>query len=271
MMNGRLLREKDGNSEERKGRQGEKKGRIWSQLTSGGVWFEPGPNDTKARAFSFVTQPSNIIMSEKERQGVCDHNSYHQYCLCSAAQSCPTLCNPMDWSPAVSSVHGIFQARILEWGATSCSRESSLPRVRTPVSCASCIGRWVLYHWATWEASPPVLPEPTHVPGLCHLSALLCRWGTSFLSLSMGEDQWGVGSGPAALGGWRGSVCPELEQHHCSQDLPGEGGGSFHLWPRPQAIHVPVSQGSASQLLLKHFCQPSIPNRLLCHVGIATW
>ena len=37
MMNGRLLREKDGNSEERKGRQGEKKGRIWSQLTSGGV------------------------------------------------------------------------------------------------------------------------------------------------------------------------------------------------------------------------------------------
>ena len=36
-MNGRLLREKDGNSEERKGRQGEKKGRIWSQLTSGGV------------------------------------------------------------------------------------------------------------------------------------------------------------------------------------------------------------------------------------------
>ena len=34
------------------------------------------------------------------------------------AQSCPTLCNPMDCSPPGSSVHGIFQARILEWGAT---------------------------------------------------------------------------------------------------------------------------------------------------------
>ena len=31
------------------------------------------------------------------------------------AQSCPTLCDPMDWSPPGSSVHGIFQARVLEW------------------------------------------------------------------------------------------------------------------------------------------------------------
>ena len=33
------------------------------------------------------------------------------------AQSCPTLCDPMDCSPPGSSVHGIFQARVLEWGA----------------------------------------------------------------------------------------------------------------------------------------------------------
>ena len=33
------------------------------------------------------------------------------------AQSSPTLCNPMDCSPPGSSVHGIFQARVLEWGA----------------------------------------------------------------------------------------------------------------------------------------------------------
>ena len=40
------------------------------------------------------------------------------------AQSCPTLSNPMDCSPPGSSVHGIFQARVLEWGAIafSCSR-----------------------------------------------------------------------------------------------------------------------------------------------------
>ena len=38
-------------------------------------------------------------------------------------QSCPTLCDPMDCSPPGSSVHGIFQARVLEWGAPSLKQE----------------------------------------------------------------------------------------------------------------------------------------------------
>ena len=59
----------------------------------------------------------------------------------------PTLSWPMDCSPPGSSVHGILQARRLEWVAISFSRGSFWPRDRTPVSC---IGRWVLYHWATW-------------------------------------------------------------------------------------------------------------------------
>ena len=68
--------------------------------------------------------------------------------VCSVAWSCLTLCNPMDWAPPGFSVRGIFQARILEWVAFSSSRASSQPRGRTHVSCLSCIGRWVLYHWA---------------------------------------------------------------------------------------------------------------------------
>ena len=43
-------------------------------------------------------------------------------------QSCPTLCHPMDCSPPGSSVHGIFQARILEWVDIPFSRGSSQPR-----------------------------------------------------------------------------------------------------------------------------------------------
>ena len=43
-------------------------------------------------------------------------------------QSCPTLCSPMDGSPPGSSVHGIFQARVLEWVAIAFSRGSSQPR-----------------------------------------------------------------------------------------------------------------------------------------------
>ena len=46
----------------------------------------------------------------------------------------PTLCDPMDCSPPGSSVHGILQARILEWVAILFSRESSRPKDRTQVS-----------------------------------------------------------------------------------------------------------------------------------------
>ena len=49
-------------------------------------------------------------------------------------------------SPPGSSVHGIFQARILEWVAISFSRGSSWLRDQTGVSCVSCVGRWILYH-----------------------------------------------------------------------------------------------------------------------------
>ena len=47
------------------------------------------------------------------------------------------LCDPMDCSPPGYSVHGIFQARILEWGAIPFSRGSSRPRNRTLVSCSA--------------------------------------------------------------------------------------------------------------------------------------
>jgi len=49
-------------------------------------------------------------------------------CVCEVAQSCPTLCDPVDCSLPGSSVHGILQARILEWIAISFSRGSSQPR-----------------------------------------------------------------------------------------------------------------------------------------------
>ena len=51
------------------------------------------------------------------------------------AQSCPTLCDPIDCSLPGSSVHGIFQARVLEWIAISFSRGSSQPRAWTRVFC----------------------------------------------------------------------------------------------------------------------------------------
>ena len=68
-------------------------------------------------------------------------------CLCMLSRlSRVWLCDPMDCSPPGSSVHGILQARILEWVVISFFRESSWPRDWARVSDVSCIGRWVLYH-----------------------------------------------------------------------------------------------------------------------------
>ena len=54
---------------------------------------------------------------------------------------------PQTVAPPGFSVHGIFQARILEWVAISNSRRSSQSRDGSCVSCISCFDRWVLYHW----------------------------------------------------------------------------------------------------------------------------
>ena len=69
----------------------------------------------------------------------------YTYIYCLVAKSCSTLCDPMDCSPPGSSVHGISQARILEWIVISFSRGSSQPRDQTLISC---ICKWILYHWA---------------------------------------------------------------------------------------------------------------------------
>ena len=73
----------------------------------------------------------------------------NRLCVCSVILLCLTLCNSMDCRSPGSSVHGIFQARILEWVAMSSSRGSSWLRDCTPVSC---IGRWILCQCTMWEA-----------------------------------------------------------------------------------------------------------------------
>ena len=65
------------------------------------------------------------------------------------AQSCLILCNPMDYSLPCSSIHGIFQARVMEWVAISFFRGYSQPGDRTQVSCIT--GRHFTI-WATREA-----------------------------------------------------------------------------------------------------------------------
>ena len=93
----------------------------------------------------------NLIFSEERSlDPVC-------VCVCVHAQPCPTLCDPMDCSPPGSSIHGISQARILEWVAISYSRGSSRPRDQTHISCIGkriCLSLSHLGHPLDIMASP---------------------------------------------------------------------------------------------------------------------
>ena len=88
--------------------------------------------------------------SESEIQEKFDDLSYLSEWVI-ITQSCLTVCNPMDYSLPGSYVHGILQARILEWVAIPFSRGSSQPRDQTQVSCIA--GRFFTV-WAT-RADPP--------------------------------------------------------------------------------------------------------------------
>ena len=109
--------------------------------------------------------------------------------MCMLSHFSPTLCDPTRCSPPGSSVHGILQARILEWIAMPSSRGSSPPRDWIHIAYISCISRWVLYHWATWEAPSPLV--------LKCISAVIGR------NRSFG---WSPHPGPARRTCWTGLV-----------------------------------------------------------------
>ena len=82
------------------------------------------------------------------------------------SQSCLTLCDPMDCRLPGSSIHGIFQARILKWVAISFSRGSSWPRDWTQISCIT--GRFFTF-WATGRAQENKVYTVSIVsPPICH-------------------------------------------------------------------------------------------------------
>ena len=96
----------------------------------------------------------------------------------SVAQSCLTLCNPIDWSLPGSSIHGIFQVRILEWAAISSPKGSSPPRDWTHVSwICICLADSLLlsYLW-----SPYVMFCSDLIASKFFI--LFCWWTSQFFS-----------------------------------------------------------------------------------------
>ena len=122
---------------------------------------------------------------------------------------------PLDCSPPGSSVHGIFQARILEWIAISPSRWCSCPRDGIRVFCVSCIDRWILYHWVTWETIIIIIitfivSQPFH-------PKTLGTWPHHLALLSLRPKVEGLG---------------RVEWLPCLKSNPREGTQALHTWSR---------------------------------------
>ena len=97
-----------------------------------------------------IVQGENISENKINKKRRSRRHQRNKICVCvPALKLLPTLYDLMDCSPPGSSVHGILQARILEWGVISFFRASSWPRDWTYVFC---IGRQILYHHTRWEA-----------------------------------------------------------------------------------------------------------------------
>ena len=126
-------------------------------------WFlkedqeEPGQGWVSERswlALHAMDVPSNSVCIQQSTRGPSTEPCQQatdciRLCSCLVAQSCPILCNLIDCSPPGSSVHGVPQARILEWVAILFSRVSSWPINQTQVFCIA--GRFFII-WATREA-----------------------------------------------------------------------------------------------------------------------
>ena len=72
-------------------------------------------------------------------------------------QSCLTLCNPVDYSPLGSSLHGILQARLLEWVAMPSSRDLPNPGIEPTSLTSPALAGGLFTTYATWEALPDTL------------------------------------------------------------------------------------------------------------------
>ena len=115
-----------------------------------------------------VLSSDRIYRSLSVHTPTCRQWDYFRVGVCLVAQSCPTLFDSMDCSSPGSSVHGILQARILDWATISYSRGSFPPRDGVHFSCAPGLAGWFF------------MTEPPGKPWDCFYTHC-CGWASVFI------------------------------------------------------------------------------------------
>ena len=124
---------------------------AWTSAIAVGMERSWGGNALRLGHLHWSHHQSLSLESSYTGNKIIIRDHFHVYCA-KSLQSCPTLCDPMDCSPPGSSVHGIFQARILKWVSIPFTKGSSQPRDQTDVS--SIAGRF-------FTAEPPAKSLPS--------------------------------------------------------------------------------------------------------------
>ena len=160
------------------------------------------------------------------------------------------FCKPTGCSPPGSSIHGLLQARVLEWVVVSSCRGSSQPRDQT---CVSCTGRWTLYHWATSEALQATWATVKSCTSLTQLKGSL----SSYLGFptppphTEGPDNWGAAAS-AGTEGEKGFLQHPLCRPEVTWDgvqlHPPSSGCQVHRRLRHEALHLGVHPGALCHL-----------------------
>ena len=119
---------------------------------------DQGRRETQSSYFSSPDR-SDPNKADPSQLSATNHVLHSRAVCVLEAQSRPVLCDPMDFRPPGSSVHGIFQTRILDWVSVSFSRGSSQPGDGTRVSCVSCNAGRFCTRWATGEATTTNMHE----------------------------------------------------------------------------------------------------------------
>ena len=145
---------------------------------------------------SSINSATNIPWAQKGRS--ISYSEYRELKVkVSVAQSCPTLCDPTDCSPPGSSVHGVSQARILEWVAIPFSRGSSQPKDQTQVFCitgrlfpiwATREAHWELALWNNW--APKLQKRVKKIPALKRTGSLRSEKSPQPSQMSAGEKMY---------------------------------------------------------------------------------
>ena len=160
------------------------------------------------------------------------------------------LCSPMDCSLTASSDHGIFQVRILEWGAISYCRGSSRPKDGICISRVSCISRWTLHASPCSRGHCPhslILPEAnffSHISSPClffldvSLSYSVCSLFVHLFTWTYLLSEWfSFGPSPKNFQNHGQDLFCMLCLHTCIHlDVPASGLGFIiskpaALWP----------------------------------------